>query len=89
MTALSFLPNLVKREQASLRATLLAPPLALLAAVILNVGLYVLMGRSPTAVVYAMLLEPFISWTSFSEVLLKTGPLLLIAQGLAIGFRAK
>ncbi|MGV0910384.1 ABC transporter permease [Martelella sp. FOR1707] len=89
MTALSFLPNLVKREQASLKATLLAPPLALLAAVILNVGLYVLMGRSPTAVVYAMLLEPFISWTSFSEVLLKTGPLLLIAQGLAIGFRAK
>ncbi|MCD1635254.1 ABC transporter permease [Martelella mediterranea] len=89
MTALSFLPNLVKREQASLKATLLAPLLALLAAVILNVGLYVLMGRSPTAVVYAMLLEPFISWTSFSEVLLKTGPLLLIAQGLAIGFRAK
>ena len=89
MTALSSLPNLVKREQASLKATLLAPPLALLAAVILNVGLYVLMGRSPVAVVYAMLLEPFISWTSFSEVLLKTGPLLLIAQGLAIGFRAK
>ena len=89
MTALSFLPNLVKREQASLKATLLAPLLALLVAVILNVGLYVLMGRSPTAVVYAMLLEPFISWTSFSEVLLKTGPLLLIAQGLAIGFRAK
>ncbi|WP_180897218.1 ABC transporter permease [Martelella soudanensis] len=89
MNAFSSLPTLVRREQASLTATLLAPPLALLAAVILNVGLYVLMGRSPVAVVYAMLLEPFISWTSFSEVLLKTGPLLLIAQGLAVGFRAK
>ncbi|MGO8189990.1 hypothetical protein AB9F38_35155, partial [Rhizobium leguminosarum] len=50
---------------------------------------YVLMGRDPVAVVYAMLLEPFLSWASFSEVLLKAGPLLLIEQGLAIGFRAK
>lgn len=83
------LPVLVRRERASLTATLLAPPVALLIAIVLNLGLYVLMGRDPAAVVYAMLLEPFLSWASFSEVLLKTGPLLLIAQGLAIGFRAK
>lgn len=84
-----FQPALVRRERASLVATLLAPPVALAVAVVLNLGLYVLMGRDPVAVVYAMLLEPFLSWASFSEVLLKTGPLLLIAQGLAIGFRAK
>ena len=83
------LPTLVRRERASLTATLLAPPLALLIAIVLNLGLYALMGRDPVAVLYAMLLEPFLSWSSFSEVLLKTGPLLLIAQGLAIGFRAK
>ena len=91
MSALSAfaLPTLVRRERASLAATLLAPPIALAIALVLNLGLYVLMGRDPVAVVYAMLLEPFLSWASFSEVLLKAGPLLLIAQGLAIGFRAK
>ncbi|CDM61659.1 MULTISPECIES: ABC transporter permease [Rhizobium] len=91
MSALSvaFLPTLVRRERASIAATLAAPFLALSAATILNLGLYVLMGRDPVDVVYAMLLEPFYSWASFAEVLLKAGPLLLIAQGLAIGFRAK
>ena len=84
-----FLPTLVRRQRASLKATLLAPLLALAVAIALNLGLYMLMGRDPVAVVHAMLLEPFLSWSSFSEVLLKTGPLLLIAQGLAIGFRAK
>lgn len=87
--SMTFLPGLVRRERASLTATLLAPVAALAVAIILNLGLYMAMGRDPVAVVYAMLLEPFLSWASFSEVLLKTGPLLLIAQGLAIGFRAK
>ena len=82
-------PTLVRRERASLKATLLAPVIALLIALALNLALYVIMGRDPVAVIYAMLLEPFLSWNSFSEVLLKMGPLLLIAQGLAIGFRAK
>ena len=40
------LPTLVRRQRASLKATLLAPPLALAAALILNLGLYVLMGGS-------------------------------------------
>lgn len=82
-------PVLVRRERASFGATLLAPFAALAVAVLLNFALTVAMGRDPAAVFYAMLLEPFLSWASFSEVLLKTGPLLLIAQGLAIGFRAK
>lgn len=91
MSALSrpFLPVLVCREHASLAIKLVAPPAALGVATLLNLGLYLLMGRDPVAVFQAMLLEPFLSWASFSEVLLKMGPLLLIAQGLAIGFRAK
>ena len=89
MSMTHFLPTLTRRERASRKAMLLAPPLALVAAILLNLGLYMLMGRDPVAVVHAMLLEPFLSWSSFSEVLLKTGPLLLIAQGLAVGFRAK
>ena len=82
-------PRLIRRERSSLAMTLLAPVLALVAATALNLALYVVMGKSPGAVFHAMLLEPFLSWSAFSEVLLKTGPLLLIAQGLAIGYRAK
>lgn len=86
---MTFLPTLVRREGASMAAALIAPLAALGIAVILNLALYMLMGRDPAAVLYAMLLEPFLTWAAFSEVLLKAGPLLLIAQGLAIGFRAK
>jgi simple sugar transport system permease protein len=82
-------PSLVRRERASMSATLLAPPIALSGAILLILGLAIVIGRDPVAVLHALLLEPFLSWASFSEVLLKTGPLLLIAQGLAIGFRAK
>jgi ABC-type uncharacterized transport system permease subunit len=81
--------RLVRRERASLMMTALAPVVALVAATILNLALYLIMGKNPVGVFYAMLLEPFLSWYGFSEVLLKMGPLLLVAQGLAIGFRAK
>ncbi|WP_275786092.1 ABC transporter permease [Pararhizobium gei] len=89
MNIWSMAPSFVRRERASSAATVLAPVVALTVAIILNLGLYVVIGRDPLAVIHAMLLEPFLSFASFSEVLLKAGPLLLIAQGLAIGFRAK
>ncbi len=86
---LSRMPHLARRDQASLSMTLLAPLIALCVAAFLNLLLYLAIGRNPGAVFHAMLLEPLLTWYSFSEVLLKAGPLLLIAQGLAIGFRAK
>ena len=89
MSAARLWPKLVKRERPSLSVTILAPLLALIAATFLNLMLYLIMGKDPGAVFHAMILEPFISFPSFSEVLLKTGPLLLIAEGLAIGYRAK
>ncbi|WP_026793096.1 ABC transporter permease [Pleomorphomonas oryzae] len=89
MSAALIWPKLVKRERPSLTITILAPLLALVAATLLNLLLYLIMGKDPVAVFHAMILEPFISFPSFSEVLLKTGPLLLIAEGLAIGYRAK
>jgi len=82
-------PRLIRRDRASTTVAVLAPPLALLAAILSNLVLFLAMGKDPGAIFHALLLEPFLSWSAFSEVLLKTGPLLLIAQGLAIGFRAK
>ena len=81
--------RMIRRTTASRRMAVLAPMGALLLAIVLNFLLYIVMGNDPAAVFYALLLEPFVSWSSFSEVLLKMTPLLLIAQGLAIGFRAK
>ncbi|MFT4012257.1 MAG: ABC transporter permease [Paracoccus sp. (in: a-proteobacteria)] len=81
--------QLVRRPVAERRMMVLAPFAALVLAVAANLALYMAMGKNPGAVFYAMLLEPFVSWSSLSEVLLKMTPLLLIAQGLAVGFRAK
>lgn len=83
------LPHLARRDQASLAVAFTAPLIALLVATVLNLALYLIIGKDPLAVFHAMLVEPFLSWATFSEVLLKASPLLLIAQGLAIGFRAK
>ena len=80
--------RMIRRTTASRRMAVLAPMGALALAIVLNFLLYIVMGNDPAAVFYALLLEPFVSWSSFSEVLLKMTPLLLIAQGLAIGFRA-
>ncbi|HBF28979.1 ABC transporter permease [Rhizobium sp.] len=82
-------PRLVRRDQSSLAIAFAAPVVALCVATAVNLALYLIIGKNPLAVFYAMLVEPFLSWASFSEVVLKTSPLLLIAQGLAIGFRAK
>ncbi len=83
------LPKLVRRERASLPVLIAAPVLALAIAALGNLVLYAAIGVNPVAVFHAMLIEPFASYFSMSEILLKAGPLLLSAQGLAIGFRAK
>ena len=65
-----------------------APILALALTCLTSLILFALLGKPAGTALYALLLKPFLSWYSFSEVLLKTAPLMLIAQGLAIGFRA-
>ncbi len=83
------LPRLVRRDHASVSMMVIAPFAALALAAFCNLLLYAGLGINPLIVFKAMLIDPFTSYFSFSEILLKAGPLLLIAQGLAIGFRAK
>lgn len=83
------MPELIRRENASLRAALLAPFIALALTVMSSLVLFALLGKPAGTALRALFIEPFLTWYNLSEVLLKTGPLLLIAQGLAIGFRAK
>lgn len=80
--------SFIRRERASRVAMLVAPIAAFACAIVASVILFTALGKAPGQALYSLLLEPFLSWYNFSEVLLKMAPLLLIAQGLAIGFRA-
>lgn len=77
-----------RRETMSRLAMLAAPLVALGLTILTSLILFAALGKPAGQALYSLLLEPFIGWYNLSEVLLKTGPLLLIAQGLAIGFRA-
>lgn len=79
---------LIRRDRASRRAMVAAPVIAFILSILASLVLFAALGKSPGLALHALLLEPFLSWYNLSEVLLKMAPLLLIAQGLAIGFRA-
>lgn len=80
--------RLVRRDSASRLAMFASPVIALVLTCVSSLILFALLGKPAGVALHALLLKPFLSWYSFTEVLLKMAPLLLIAQGLAIGFRA-
>jgi simple sugar transport system permease protein len=80
---------LVPRTQPSFKAQLLVPVAAVMLTLIAGSIMFTLLGVSPFAAFYAFFIDPLSTRYGIGEVLLKTGPLLLIAQGLAIGFRAR
>ncbi|MEO9458746.1 MAG: ABC transporter permease [Lentilitoribacter sp.] len=72
------------------RRVMMAVPFITIAITIFLSGIMLLLqGKSVGLTFYAFFIEPFESAYSISEIFLKFGPLLLIAQALAIGFRAK
>ncbi len=80
--------QLIRRDTASQLAMVGAPVLALVLTCLTSLILFAILGKPAGAALYALLIKPFSNWYSFTEVLLKTAPLMIIAQGLAIGFRA-
>lgn len=81
--------RLVARTETSLRAQLLVPLAAIVLTLLAGSILFSLLGKNPLAAFHAFFIEPLSTRYGIGEVLLKMGPLLLIAQGLAIGFRAR
>ena len=77
-----------RRLAAGLGATLAVPLVALGLTLLSGLVLFTALGSSPAAVARAWFVQPFQNAFGWGEVLLKMAPLLLIAQGLAIGFRA-
>lgn len=62
--------------------------MAVTASFVVGMILLAIVGKSPLRVANAFFIQPVTSLYGIGEILLKTGPLLLIAQGLAVGYRA-
>jgi simple sugar transport system permease protein len=65
-----------------------SPLLALAITVVLGVVLFLLLGKDPVRALQIFFVEPLKSGYALSELALKATPLLLIALGLAVCFRA-
>ena len=66
-----------------------APLIAIVATLLAGSLLFWSLDKSPLASFYVFFIEPLTSRYGWSEMLVKACPLILIAQGLAIGFKAR
>jgi len=80
--------RLEARPQASRLMSVASPLLALAATVLLGLLLFSLLGKDPVAGLSMFFWEPIRSSYALSELTLKATPLILIALGLAVCFRA-
>lgn len=77
-----------KRQELDLRMFYLTPVLAVALTVFTGFVLFFFMGYDPFLGVYYFFISPLLNLYSLAELGLKAGPLILIAVGLAMGFRA-
>lgn len=66
-----------------------APPIAIALTLLVGAILFWGLGVSPLTAFYVFFVEPLETSNGWSELFLKASPLILIAQGLALGFRAR
>lgn len=81
--------RLEPRTEQSVLASFLVSAVAIILTLLAGSLLFLFYGKSPLAGFHAFFVEPLLTRYGIGEVLLKMTPLLLIAQGLAIGFRAR
>jgi simple sugar transport system permease protein len=77
------------REHPSQLMKWLSPVIALAAMLVVGSILFLMLGISPAQAMYVFFVEPLMTSYGWSELAVKAGPLILIALGLAVGFRAK
>ena len=80
--------RLEPRPEPSRVAGLLSPLIAALATLVIGFALFTALGKDPVAAFHAFFIKPVDSDYGVSELLLKASPLMLIATGLAVGYRA-
>ncbi|MEE7493371.1 ABC transporter permease [Methylobacterium oryzae] len=81
--------EVTRRKSPSRWGMVIVPLLTVVLAVASAAVMFSAYGASPGAVLFGFFVEPLSSAYNLGEVAIKAGPLILIAQGLAIGFRAK
>ena len=80
--------KLEPRPAASKAMTWASPLIALALTVLIGVGLFILLGKDPLRGLQVFFVEPVKSLYALSELSVKATPLILIALGLAVCFRA-
>lgn len=78
-----------KRTELSRKMLIAVPVITIALSVFFCSLLLLALGKSPLLAMHSFFIAPFQTFYSITEIFLKFGPLLLIAQALAIGFRAK
>lgn len=81
--------TVIPRSGASNRGLLLVSLITVVLSVLSATVIFSAYGASPARVLFSFFIEPLSSLYNLGEVAIKASPLILIAQGLAIGFRAK
>ena len=87
MTSFPF--TIAARQETSYRSLLLVSLATIALSVVTLFAVFLCLGASPATVCYSFFVEPLSSGYNLGEVMIKASPLILIAQGLAIGFRAR
>lgn len=77
-----------QRPEPSVTMRLAAPVIATALTLVVGSILFLALGHDPLRAFHAFFIQPVSSLNGLSELLLKASPLILIACGLAIGFRA-
>ncbi len=80
--------KLVPRKEPSQAMVYATPFIAVLCTIIAGFFLFSVLGKDPVHAMYLIFLKPLITPNSLAELLVKGTPLILIAVGLSIGFRA-
>ena len=80
--------KVARRPEIDLRMFYLTPVLAVALTILSGFLLFMFMGYDPFLGIYYFFISPLLSVYSLAEIGLKAGPLIIIAVGLAIGFRA-
>ncbi len=78
-----------RRVEYSRKILISVPVITIALSILISSALLLILGKSVPLTMYSFFIAPFESFYSITEIFLKFGPLLLIAQALAIGFRAK
>lgn len=80
--------RLEPRREPSRAMLYLTPFLAVVLTMLAGVVLFALLGKNPAEALQIIFLKPLSTFSGLSELTVKAAPLILIAVGLAIGFRA-